>query len=141
MCPESTFVKNLLEHLVLKRGEHVVMDMEAGVEHFGRATAASCDFVLIVVEASLNSIQTAKRIAGLARDIGIKQVFAIGNKVKSEEDSEFIKGKLVDITLLETIEFNQDFLDWDKTDDFNIDQNKISAKLNKMKQFLEGELN
>ena len=36
MCPESTFLKTLLSHLVLKRDEHMVMDMEAGIEHFGR---------------------------------------------------------------------------------------------------------
>ncbi|MFH1753273.1 MAG: AAA family ATPase, partial [Candidatus Omnitrophota bacterium] len=55
VCPENAFVKNLIEHLVLRRGEDVVMDMEAGVEHFGRGTAQSCDSVLVVVEPSRKS--------------------------------------------------------------------------------------
>ena len=43
ICPESTILKALMNHLVLFREDIVVMDMEAGVEHLGRATSASVD--------------------------------------------------------------------------------------------------
>ncbi len=39
ICPESTILKALMNHLVLFRDEVVLMDMEAGVEHLGRATS------------------------------------------------------------------------------------------------------
>jgi CO dehydrogenase maturation factor len=141
MCPESTFIKNLLGHLILKRDEHLVMDMEAGVEHFGRGTAQSCDFVLVVVEPSLNSIQTAKKISGFAGDIGIKRVYALGNKIRKSEDSEFIKKKLGNIKLIESVGFEQSLLSWDKIEAVLRAPDKISAKLKKIKHFLEGELN
>ena len=42
-CPESSLLKSLVRHLVLNENETVVLDMEAGVEHIGRATAAGVD--------------------------------------------------------------------------------------------------
>ena len=39
-----------MNHLVLYRDDIVVMDMEAGVEHLGRATSSSVDALIIVVE-------------------------------------------------------------------------------------------
>ncbi|MCQ9208379.1 MAG: AAA family ATPase [Omnitrophica bacterium] len=140
MCPENTFIKNLIEHLILQRDEHVVMDMEAGVEHFGRGTAQSCDFVLVVVEPSLNSIESAKKISGFARDIGIKKIYCIGNKIRSQKDKSFINKRLNNIKLIETIDFDQHFLDWDKKKDFLIPSERISKRLEKVKQFLEREL-
>src|SRR3989338_5282962 len=50
VCPESTFLRELLKHLVLKENEDVVMDMEAGIEHLGRATAQAMDGMVVVVE-------------------------------------------------------------------------------------------
>jgi CO dehydrogenase maturation factor len=141
MCPESAFIKSLLGHLILKRDEHLVMDMEAGVEHFGRGTAQSCDFVLVVVEPSFNSINTAKKIVRLAQDIGIKKVYCLGNKARDKEDVEFISRGLDNIRLIETIDFDESFLDWDKKRGYLITSNEIYQKLNKVKEFLQGELN
>ncbi len=115
VCPENAFVKNLIEHLVLKRGEDVVMDMEAGVEHFGRGTAQSCDSVLVVVEPSRKSLESAKRITKLAKDLGIKKIFAIANKVRSNKDGKFIEEGLgKDLETIESIPFSQDILETDK---------------------------
>jgi CO dehydrogenase maturation factor len=38
ICPASALIKALLTHLVLGSQDAVVMDMEAGIEHLGRAT-------------------------------------------------------------------------------------------------------
>jgi len=141
MCPENAFVKNLLNHLILKKNEHLIMDMEAGVEHFGRGTASSCDFVLVVVEPSVNSIETAKKISSFAKDIGIKKIYAIGNKVRSEEDTEFIKKELKSIRLIETIEFDKNFLAWGKGNATAAIPEKISKKLKDIKGILEEDLN
>ncbi|RJQ84646.1 MAG: carbon monoxide dehydrogenase, partial [Desulfobacteraceae bacterium] len=43
LCPESTLLRSLVMHIVLARDEVVVMDMEAGIEHLGRATAKAVD--------------------------------------------------------------------------------------------------
>jgi len=140
MCPESTFLKNLLGHLILKRDEHLVMDMEAGVEHLGRATAKSCDFVLTVVEPSVNSIGTAKKIKQFAKDLGIKKIYAVGNKTRTAKDKEFINKELGDIKLIETIDFDEGFLKQDKADSFSLVDNATVKKMEKIKEFLKGDI-
>ncbi|MCQ9207426.1 MAG: AAA family ATPase [Omnitrophica bacterium] len=137
MCPENTFVKNLLSHLILKRGEHLVMDMVAGIEHLGRGTAESCDFVLIVVEPTLDAIGVAKKIRIFARDIGVKKIYAIGNKVRGAEDIEFIKKNIDDITLLDTIDFDECFLKKDKKDGTFEVSKKVNESIQRIKKILE----
>ena len=115
-CPENAFVKNLVEHLVLRRGEDVVMDMEAGVEHFGRGTAGGCDAVLVIVEPSQKSVESAKRITALAADLSMKKIFAVANKVRSEKDTVYIKENLKGILeVVDQIPFSSEILDKDKT--------------------------
>lgn len=96
-CPENTFLRSLLQHLVLARDEWVFVDMEAGLEHLGRATAQGVDALLVVVEPDRRSIETARRIVTLAQQIGLKRVHAVGNKVRDPEDEAFIAEQLADI--------------------------------------------
>jgi CO dehydrogenase maturation factor len=62
ICPESAILRALTTHILLQRDEVVLMDMYAGVEHLGRATADSVDAMLIVVEPTARSLATAKQI-------------------------------------------------------------------------------
>ena len=48
ICPESVLLRTLVTHLVLLREEVVVMDMEAGIEHLGRATARASTLIVVV---------------------------------------------------------------------------------------------
>jgi CO dehydrogenase maturation factor len=92
ICPESVLLKSLVSHLLLDQSsEEVIMDMEAGVEHLGRATAQAVDAFLIVVEPGRRSLQTAETIEKLAKDIGIPRLFLIGNTVRDERDRQFIR--------------------------------------------------
>ena len=80
-CPESVLLRSLLEHMVLERDETVIVDMEAGLEHFGRGTAKGVDAFIVVVEPGKRSFETARAVVKLAKDIGVNQVFAVINKV------------------------------------------------------------
>jgi CO dehydrogenase maturation factor len=91
VCPASALLKALLMHLFIARDEVVILDMEAGVEHLGRGTAIAVDAFIIVVEPSRQSLETGRRIAQLAKDIKIKRIFVVGNKVRSEIECDFIK--------------------------------------------------
>ena len=92
ICPESVLVKTLVTHLLLdKSSEEVIMDMEAGVEHLGRATAQAVDAFLIVVQPGLRSLQTAGLIQRLAEDIGIPRLYLVGNSVRDESDRQFVR--------------------------------------------------
>ena len=91
VCPESVLLKALVQHLVLERDEIVIMDMEAGVEHLGRATSRYVDLLLVVVDPGSRSHAAARRIRDLAGDLGIPRVAAVGNRVRSAADEEAIR--------------------------------------------------
>jgi len=105
-CPANTFLKALLSHLLLERKEVVILDMEAGIEHLGRGTVEAIDILIIVVEASHRSIETAVKINKLAHDIGIKKIGIIGNKIQQEYEKNFIREPLKDFELLGFISYN-----------------------------------
>lgn len=90
MCPENTLLKALVSHLLLLPGQVVILDMEAGTEHLGRATAQAVDAFLIVVEPSQRSLNVAQTTAELARQVGIPRLFLVGNRVRNAEDAAFI---------------------------------------------------
>ena len=100
ICPESTILKALMMHLVLVRDEIVLMDMEAGVEHLGRATTASVDALLLVVNPGARSRNAAHRIKKLGEDVGIKRFLVLGNRVRNKEDEALIQDDLKDFEIM-----------------------------------------
>ncbi|NIS80173.1 MAG: AAA family ATPase [Anaerolineales bacterium] len=91
ICPESAILRALTTHVLLRRDEVVLLDMYAGVEHLGRATAAAVDAMLIVVEPTARSLATAAQIKSLAEDIKLMNLFIVGSKVQGEDDLAFIE--------------------------------------------------
>ncbi len=94
ICPESTILKALMTHLVLYRDDIVLMDMEAGVEHLGRATSGSVDALVIVVNPGARSRHAATQIRKLGADIGIKNIIVLANRVRDEDDKKLIEDSL-----------------------------------------------
>lgn len=105
ICPENAFLRALLRHLVLKRNEVLILDTEAGVEHLGRKTAEKFDLMLVLVEPSAKAVEVANRIQELAKQIGIKRVLAVGNKIASKEQEKFLSENL-GMEILGTIPFD-----------------------------------
>lgn len=103
MCSESSFLKALLANLLLERDDVVVLDMEAGIEHLGRGTAEGVDAFLVVVEPGMRSVQTAHHVAALAADLGVRHILAVGNKVRTPQDADFIREHLGDVPLVAVI--------------------------------------
>jgi CO dehydrogenase maturation factor len=93
-CPMGVLSREFLKKLTLETDELAIVDMEAGVEHFGRGVETSIDSVLIVVEPPLESVNVGQKIYDLASGIGIKNVWAIMNKVPSEEIATRLKTEL-----------------------------------------------
>jgi CO dehydrogenase maturation factor len=100
ICPEATVLKALMNHLVLVRDDIVIMDMEAGVEHLGRATSAAVDALIIVVNPGARSRAAAETIRRLGRDIGIQRTLILGNRLRGEADEELIRSSLADFEIL-----------------------------------------
>jgi CO dehydrogenase maturation factor len=107
-CPENIFVRELVSHALLQEEEVVIMDMEAGIEHLGRGTAEGVEVMLIVVEPSAQSIETAKRIHRLASDLGVKKIFAVANKIAKDGDVLAIEQALPDIRVMTFLRWSEE---------------------------------
>ncbi|WP_213975522.1 AAA family ATPase [Tepidanaerobacter acetatoxydans] len=100
ICPEHAFLRALMQHLLLTPQEALIMDMEAGIEHLGRATADCVDAFIVIAEPGQRSIQTLKTIKKLALDIGIQKIFVVGNKIRTNEEKSFIINACENISIL-----------------------------------------
>lgn len=99
-CPENVLLRRLISHLILRLDEVVILDMEAGIEHLTRGTAGSVNAFIIVVEPGQRSMQTARQIESLAHGLGVKEVYVVGNKIRTESEKNFILRHLMGMKFL-----------------------------------------
>ena len=112
-CPENALLQALTTHLLLARDEVVILDMEAGIEHLGRATAKAVDKLIVVVEPGRRSIETASTIRKLAGDIHLSNLAAVGNKIRGQADRDFLTAMMPDFEFLGFIPYDQAIVDAD----------------------------
>lgn len=112
-CPENAMLKALVTHLLLERKDVVILDMEAGIEHLGRATAQAVDRLIVVVEPGKRSVDTAHTIRGLASDIGLTRVAVVGNKVRGPRDEEFLRSQMEGFEILGFIPHSEGVIEAD----------------------------
>lgn len=113
VCPEHVMLKSILSSLVLREDDVVIMDMEAGLEHLGRGTAGMVDRFIVVIEPGARSIQTYKKVRELAADLGVTDVNVVGNKIRSEEDKDFIRSRIPEENILGFISYNTELIEAD----------------------------
>ena len=94
VCPEHVMLKRIINNLVLRREDIVILDMEAGLEHLGRGTTEGVDAFIVVIEPGARSVQTYKNVKRLAKDLGVSQVKVVANKVRNEDDENFIRERI-----------------------------------------------
>jgi CO dehydrogenase maturation factor len=100
ICPEAAMLKTLFTHLLFRKDDILLLDMYAGVEHLGRATVDFVDAMLVVVEPTRRSLGTAAQIRKLAHDIGLQRLYLVGNKVRNEEEANFLQAETPDMPVL-----------------------------------------
>jgi CO dehydrogenase maturation factor len=113
VCPENVMVRTLVAHLLLGRDEVVILDMEAGVEHLGRATAQAVDKLIVVVEPGQRSLEVARKIRQLAADIGLKNIGLVGNKIRKQADREFLLERMPEIPFLGFLSYDSKIVEAD----------------------------
>lgn len=113
ICPESVMLKALMTNIVLFRDEVVVMDMEAGIEHLGRATAQAVDKLIVIVEPGRRSIDTAEHIRRLAAEIRLNHIAVVGNKIRGPKDEDFLRTHLPDFEFLGFIPYEDALIEAD----------------------------
>lgn len=114
VCPEHVMLKAVLANLTYRKNDVVIMDMEAGLEHLGRGTAANMDEFVVVVEPGARSVQTYRNVKRLAADLGVKQVRVVANKVRDERDEAFIVSAIPEEDFLGCIHYNPEIIDADR---------------------------
>lgn len=112
-CPENVLLRSLLSEVILNRNDVVIVDMEAGIEHLGRATARSIDKMLITVEPGSRSISTAKTIMKMAKEIGIQFFGIIGNKIQDGQQKVWISKQFSQDQVLGMISYHEIIRDAD----------------------------
>jgi len=114
------FVNNLLRSILrkfIRHYEYVIVDCEAGLEHFSRKTIEGADYIIIVTDSSRKGLKTAKKVRDLVRELNMnfKEIFLLGNKIASEEAKRVIKEFALreGFTLLEILPYEEKIAELD----------------------------
>ncbi len=91
-CFANSLLRGVLKRL-MRHYEYIVIDTEAGLEHFSRKTIDSADYIVIVTDMSRKGLATAKRIKELAEELKLnfRKIFLIANRITSREAEETIR--------------------------------------------------
>jgi CO dehydrogenase maturation factor len=96
LCPENALLQGLVRSVALGREDAVVMDTQAGVEHFGRALADGFSDAVVVSDPSYNAVSVALHAAALAADLGIPAVHLVVNRIRDDTDRNRAAGLIGD---------------------------------------------
>jgi CO dehydrogenase maturation factor len=107
-CPMGVMNREFLHKLTLSPNEIVIVDTEAGLEHFGRGLETTLDGIIIIVDPSYESIDYAQKAYNLTRETGINNIWTVINKANSPETVEKLSKLLDDrkIPLTSNISFD-----------------------------------
>lgn len=141
VCPEHVLLKMLMTHLVLYQKDIVVMDMEAGIEHLGRGTASAVDAFIVVVEPGVRSIQTFHKISKMAGDIGVKQVYVIGNKIRKQEDRDFLAERIGNENIIGFVDYRDEISASDRNNQSPYDDPGTKAAITELGEKIENIVN
>lgn len=106
-CPMGAVARAFLKKLTVGDDEWVLVDTEAGVEHFGRGILEGADCVVFIVEPSHEGAILADKASRLAGEVG-KPFYAVLNKV--DDDTEpVLRSRLSknDLVVLGVIPYDQ----------------------------------
>jgi CO dehydrogenase maturation factor len=82
-CPMGVIARDFLTNLSVNDNEWVLVDTEAGIEHFGRGIVGGVDSVVMVVDPSNDAVLLSEKISGLSKEAG-KPFGVILNRVDNE---------------------------------------------------------
>lgn len=105
-CPEGAFLKAMLVNTILQREEVVIVDLAAGPEFLGRASIQGIDAFVIVVEPGGRSIETAVNMARMGKELGIKQLTVVANKITDDSQIKIIASQLGNLPVIANIKYD-----------------------------------
>jgi len=89
-CPVNSLLKKLLDEVIRLYGL-VLIDFDAGLEHFSRETDTRSDALMVVTDPSRMGFETARRIKELAREIGYtyRLEWLVGSRFSPTMEQQF----------------------------------------------------
>lgn len=139
VCPENAILRRIINNLVLHRKDVAILDMEAGLEHFGRGTTQGVDQFIVVIEPGSRSIQTYRNVKRLAKDLGVAKVGVIANKVRNAEDERFILDNIPGEEFLGFVHYNTEVVDADRNSVSPYDFSRtVTEEIRKIKERIKG---
>jgi len=82
-CPMGVLSKMFLENLETAENDIVLIDSEAGVEHFGRGVEAGCDIIVGIVDPTYESVLLSEKMQAMANKAERRIAFVL-NKVDAQ---------------------------------------------------------
>ena len=139
LCGEHITVRDMLGYMVEQEGQFTILDMEASVEHMGRGTPRYADVLLMVTEPYYRSLETTGRLAPLARDIEVKQMYVVANKVRGARDEEAIHRYCAEheLDVLAVLPFDEEVVEAESSGKPILDVDPESAYVRVVEQLLE----
>ena len=87
-CAANNLLSSLIDRLI-ENYPFIVIDNEAGMEHFSRLTQKDIDLLMVVSDPSRRGLSAACRIAGLVKTLPMRvsQIVLVINQVREEPES------------------------------------------------------
>lgn len=94
-----------------------LLDMEASIEHLSRGTLRHVDVLLLITEPYYRALETVGRMAPLARELGIKHMYVVANKVRGSRDKEAISRYCAEheLEVIASLPFDDEVLEADQS--------------------------
>ncbi|RPI40921.1 MAG: hypothetical protein EHM59_21320 [Betaproteobacteria bacterium] len=89
-----------------------LIDMKAGIEHFGRKIPDRMDVILGVLDYTLESVSIARKMATFCQEAGIRNLWLILNKIGSQEVKSLLLDKLANLRekVIGSISYDQELI-------------------------------
>ena len=85
-CPMGVLARTFIGNLSIQPGQWVLIDTEAGVEHFGRGILEGVDAVVAIADPSYDAVMLMGKIKAMA-DEGGKRLCVVLNKTDGDSES------------------------------------------------------
>ena len=123
----------------VQENDITVLDMEASIEHLSRGTLRHVDTLLLITEPYYRSLETLGRIVPLARELGIKQVYVVANKVRGSRDEDAIRRYCAqrELEIFAVLPFDEEVLEADQSGTAILDRHPESAYVAEVEQLVE----
>jgi len=123
----------------VRENDITLLDMEASIEHLSRGTLRHVDILLLITEPYYRSLETVGRMVPLARELGIKHIYVVANKVRGPRDKEAIRRYCAEreLEVIAALPFDEEVLEADQAGVPVLDANAEAAYVKVVEQLMD----